>query len=190
MSLYGKLKNILASDREVTVQEPVWYPGVAIITGLLAAVAGVVAVRTAYLSNEAVYYSNIANLSQARCSDAWAEYQADSIKARIVETALLTSNPSTVNKASLQSKADEYRANQKPLKDKAINFEKDRDEKIKMSNKKLSRRDSLNVAGLVVQLAIGLASIAAMTKKTNAFVASVAVTVIALIILGVAFIMP
>src|ERR1700691_3502137 len=66
---------------------------VAVLTGVLAALTGFLTVRATTLTNQAIYESNQAILSQTQASDAWAEYQADSVKAHIVEMQLLPSAP-------------------------------------------------------------------------------------------------
>jgi hypothetical protein len=51
---------------------------------------------------------------------------------------------------------------------------------IKQSKVKLNLRDQCSIAGVVIQLAIILASLAAMTKKQSLFYITVVVTVISL----------
>src|ERR1700727_1579979 len=62
-----------------------WLKHVAVLTGVLAALAGFLTVRSTVLTNDGIYESNQAVLAQTEASDAWGEYQADSIKARVVE---------------------------------------------------------------------------------------------------------
>ena len=64
-------------------------------------------------------------LFQAQASDKWAEYQADSIKARIVETALLTAPPGTKSTVSLQAAAADLRARQPNDKATALGLGKE-----------------------------------------------------------------
>ena len=90
--LGGAVGKIAASLRELqaaTGEDPSWIKQVAVLTGVLAAISGYLVVRSTMLTNDAIYMSNQAILAQTQSSDAWAEYQADSIKARVVETALL-----------------------------------------------------------------------------------------------------
>src|SRR5580704_15857895 len=72
--------------------DPPWLKQVAMLTGVLAALAGILTVRATGLTNDAIYESNQAILAQTQASDAWAEYQAESIKARIIETQMIPSN--------------------------------------------------------------------------------------------------
>src|SRR5882724_3817458 len=78
--------------RKAGSEDPPWIRQVAMITGVLAAMAGFLAVRSTMLTNDAIYMSNRAILAQTQSSDAWSEYQADSVKARIVETGMIVTS--------------------------------------------------------------------------------------------------
>jgi len=162
--------------RQITISEPWWYPGMAVITGILAAISGIIYVRTATLGNDAVYYSNQAVLAQTQASDFWAEYESDSGKAKTVEIGLLLASSVKV-KAELQKQYDDYRKRQPPLKDKAKEYESIRDQQLKMTDKKMHDRSGLNIAGMIIQLGIGLASISALTKRHIMFLMTIAVSI-------------
>src|SRR5438477_12047665 len=100
-----------ASDNADDPSAPAWLRRVPLLTGVLAALAGFLTVRGANLSNQAIYHSNQGVLHQAQASDAWAEYQANSIKARIAETSLLTATDATV-KETLTAQAKDLRDRQ------------------------------------------------------------------------------
>ena len=92
---------------------PAWIGHVAVFTGVLAALTGFLTVRATTLTNEAIYESNQAILSQTQASDAWSEYQANSIKAHIVEMQLLPSNHlSAEDRADLTKMDNEFRDRQ------------------------------------------------------------------------------
>ena len=86
-SVIAKLKARIDA-RKQDGDNPPWLRQVAMLTGVLAALSGFLAVRSTSLTNDAIYESNQAILAQTQSSDAWSEYQADSIKARIVEVAM------------------------------------------------------------------------------------------------------
>lgn len=181
------LRSIRSNEvRQITIVEPWWYPGIAIITGLLAAISGIIYVRTASLGNEAVYYSNQAVLAQSQASDNWNEYEADSGKAKTVEmTLLLVTDPAT--RVELKKQQDDYRHRQLPLKSQAKQFESVRDDFVLKTNKKVHDRDGLSITGVVIQLGIGLASVAAMTKRNYVFVMTIIVTMTGLTMTCYAF---
>ena len=105
--MMGKHTKVISKVKELTAQlaagdihnaataakdAPSWIGHVAVLTGVLAALTGFLAVRATALTNKAIYESNQAILSQTQASDAWSEYQANSIKARMVELQLLPSS--------------------------------------------------------------------------------------------------
>jgi hypothetical protein len=145
-----------------------WMRYVAMLTGTLAAVAGYLTVRGTMLSNEAVFHSTKAVLFQAQASDSWAEYQADSIKARVTETAAETvSNAAAVGQLGRQS--GELRGQQPAARKKAEGFEGDRDGELSQTGRLLMERDIVQFASMATQLGIALASVAALTKRKSLF---------------------
>jgi hypothetical protein len=166
---------------------PSWLKRVPLLTGVLAALAGFLTVRGANLSNQAIYHSNQGVLHQARASDAWAEYQANSIKARIVETTLLSAiDPAT--KGALGAQAKDLRERQPPIRVMAEDQERQRDAELAGGQKRLAEKDLLDYAGMVAQMGIALASVAALTRRRPAFsvgvvcgAAGVAITAYAII---------
>jgi hypothetical protein len=90
--------------------------------------------------------SDRAILAQTQSSDAWAEYQADSIKARVVETAILTA-PTSPNLDALTKEAKELRDRQPALHRTATQKAAERDEHLKDGGKRLAERDQLVYAG-------------------------------------------
>jgi len=168
---------------------PKWVGYVALLTGILAGVAGFLTVRATTLTNNAIYESNQAILAQAQSSDSWNEYQADSIKARIIATQL-AANPGldAQSRATLESQEKDFRDRQPKIQDDAKNFAKDRDDHLAQGKGLLATRDLLSYADLATQLAIALASVAAMVRVRRAFDAATLVggvgVVIALFALG------
>jgi len=147
-----------------------WIKHVAMLSGVLAALTGFLAVRVTSLTNDAIYESNQAILAQTQSSDAWAEYQADSIKARVVETALAASNGIDDDKEKwLKAEAAELRGRQPALKQRAIDKEKERDDRLKAGLGRLGEKDLLGYASLAAQIGIGLASVAALVHMRKLY---------------------
>jgi hypothetical protein len=147
---------------------PPWLKRVPMLTGVLAAFAAFLTVRGANLSNQAIYHSNQGVLHQAQASDAWAEYQANSIKARIVETALLTAGDPS-QKDTLAGQAKELRNRQPAIKQHAQDEEKTRESQLTVGSRLIAQKDLLDYAGVAVQLGIAMASVAALTRRSPAF---------------------
>lgn len=163
-----------------------WLRYTALLTGILAVAGGFLAVRSADLASLAIFHSNQAVLYQAQASDAWAEYQADSIKARIVETAATTTTDAAV-KATLATQVKDFRDRQPPLRAKAEGLERQRDAELARSAAHLHDKDTLAYAGVAIQLGIALASIAALTHRFAALVAGAAAGVAGILIVAVTF---
>ena len=158
---------------------PKWVGYVALLTGILAGLAGFLTVRATTLTNNAIYESNQAILAQAQSSDSWNEYQADSIKARIIETQI-GANPGldAQSRATLEAQAKDFRDRQPKIQSDAQNFAKDRDNHLAQGKGLLATRDLISYADLATQLAIALASVAAMVRVRRAFDAAIVIGVI------------
>lgn len=173
--LKGAINRMVASIIERGSDEgdaPSWLKQVAMLTGVLAAISGYLTVRSATLTNDAIYMSNQAILAQTQSSDAWAEYQADSIKARVVETAILTV-PNSPNLDALTKEAKELRDRQPGLRKTATGKAAARDEYLKDGGKRLAERDQLVYAGFSAQVGIALASVAALARSRSVFYAGI-----------------
>lgn len=170
-------------------KSPQWVRHVALLTGVLAALAGYLTVRMTQLSDDAIYRSNQGVLYQAQASNAWAYYQASSIKARIVETALLTTTDAKA-RAILQKEADELRERQPEAKADAEKFQHQRDERLKDGEKFLHEKGLLSYASVATQLAIALASVAALTRRYVFFRIAIAIGVASILIAAYAILGP
>jgi uncharacterized protein DUF4337 len=149
---------------------PGWMRYVALLTGLLAALGGYLTVRCTNLSNEAIFFSNQAVLKQAQASDAWEEFQANSIKARIVESQLaLNGSMTDAQRQEITDFDQKVRARQPILSDEAKQMAADREEMLGKGFRRLSEKDLLSYAGMAVQFGIALASVAALTRRKPAF---------------------
>jgi hypothetical protein len=145
-------------------------------------------VRATTLTNEAIYESNQAILSQTQASDAWAEYQANSIKAHIVAMQLLPSSPlNDEDRARLTKMEKDFRDRQPLSKQTAESKAGEREAHLKNGMKRLQQKDMLEYAGMVAQLGIALASIAALVRTRMAFDVAIAAGVIAVCITGWVF---
>ena len=169
-SLVTKVKARIDASKDPNVENPPWIKQVALLTGLLAAISGFLVVRATAVTNNAIYESNQAILSQTEASDAWSEYQADSIKARVIETALATAaDLSAESRAALNKQAADLRDRQPKVKQTATDKTADRDRHLQVGLKWLAEKDLLGYAGLAAQLGIALASVAAMVRWRTPF---------------------
>ena len=173
-----------AKESDRTAPPPPWLNYVAMLTGVLAGLAGFLTVRSTTLTNTAIYESNQAILAQAQSSDAWAEYQADSIKARIVETQLVASAAtiSPEDRAKLEAGAQDLRNRQPKIQEEAKAKAAERDSHLEQGQSQLQTRDLISYANLAVQLGIALASVAALVRVRRAFDIAVVVGVTGVLI--------
>ena len=147
---------------------------VAMLTGVLAALGGFLTVRSTNLSNEALYHSTQAVMCQTRASDAWAEYQANSVKARIIETQLAAGTGDAAAREGLRSADEELRERQPALQATARQMEQQREALLAAGQRRLAEKDLLGYAGMATQLAIALASVAALVRRPSAFIVAIA----------------
>ncbi len=137
---------------------------IAIFTAILATIGAVVSFLGGHTQNEAIYLKNEAVLKKAAASDQWAFYQAKSIKAAIAEqTAQLSVDAKSRDDSA--KKAARYTEEKKEIEDKAKEFDKQSEEADKESQKALNPHQKLSIAMTFLQIAIALASIAALTRK-------------------------
>ncbi len=182
-----KVKARLEKARSEDVEKTPWVKQVAMLTGVLAAMSGFLDVRSTVITNDAIYQSNQAILAQAQSSDAWSEYQADSIKARIVETAMdTTANLKADKRAALTSTDMDLRDKQTKIKQEALDKAAERDQHLQNGAGRLSERDLLGYAGLAAQLGIALASVAALVRWRAPFMVGIAAGILGLGIAGYA----
>jgi hypothetical protein len=168
----GQKPSINCADPKTEIAKPVgppWLRYVPLLTGVLAGLGGYLTVRGASLTNDAIYRSNQAVLYQAKASDAWNEYQADSLKAHMAQTQLDAGVFVPAAKGSLENTVKKYKGLQPPIMDEAHGHEAKRDDFLDHAGKLLNEKSYLDFAGVAVQLGIALASVAGLTRRKEAF---------------------
>ncbi|HEU0118184.1 MAG TPA: DUF4337 family protein [Alphaproteobacteria bacterium] len=183
----GKIQQRIEDSKDEGSNPP-WVKQVAMLTGVLAAVSGFLAVRATTLTNDAIYESNRAILAQTESSDAWNEYQADSIKAHVVETAIAASpSLSAAKREEMEAEAKTFRDRQPDLKKTGTDKAAKRDEHLHNGRKRLDEKDVLGYAEVAAQVGIALASVAALVRMRMAFYFGVALGVGSILITAYAF---
>jgi hypothetical protein len=157
-------------------------PLVAAALAVLAGLSSLLGART----GEAMLVSRTeAVLSQARATDLWNEYQADSLKAHLGEELAVVAVAAPARQ-QLATAAKEYRGRQGPLKAKALDSELQRDDDLARSTAFEEQKQRFDVAVALFEVAIVLTSVAAMIKRPALFLfaAIVALAAIAADITG------
>jgi uncharacterized protein DUF4337 len=152
-------------------------PLVAAALAVLAGLSSLLGART----GEAMLASRTESvLAQARATDVWNEYEADSIKAHINETAAFTAG-TPASREALSAAARTYRARQAPLRKTASAAEAQRDSDLARSEVLEHRKELFDIAVALFEIAIVLTSIAAMVKQPPLLVVAAAIAAAAIV---------
>ena len=142
---------------------------VPLVAAGLAVFAGLSSLMGARTGESMLVTRTEAVLSQARATDQWNEYQADSLKAHLGEAlAIEATAPKT--RQTLAASAKEYRARQHPLRKLALASEHERDDDLARSTAFEERKQKFDLAVALFEVAIVLTSVAAMTRKPGLFI--------------------
>jgi hypothetical protein len=143
-----------ALEREVEEERPL-AQRIALFSAVLATLGAIVSFLGGHTQNEALYYKNEAVLLKARASDDWAYYQAEDIKAHLIE-------------ATHGSAADavRYKARAQSLRRDAERLDAQSEEANAESVHALAPHTKLAMAMTAIQVAIALGSIAALTHRS------------------------
>ncbi|MDB4874346.1 MAG: hypothetical protein JWM41_792 [Gemmatimonadetes bacterium] len=146
---------------------------VALTTAILAAVTAVVSLHAGSTINEALVLKSEATSLQARASDQWAFYQAKGIKSAIATSA--ASAYAAAGRAapdSLRAQAARYTGEQAAIQIDARKLEAERDEKSAEADRLLAEHHHFAFAVALLQVAIALGAVAALTRQRAALALS------------------
>jgi len=175
-------------DREIERQSGGLLRTIALTTALFAALAALASLEAGGTVNEALALKTEATRLQAEASDQWSYYQAKGLKAAVADAqkniwlALDKTPP-----ADLATNAARYLDDQKTSREKAEALEHERDAKTDESNALMHRHHYFADAVALLQVAIALGAIAALTRRRAAWVGSAILGVIGCGIFGFAF---
>jgi hypothetical protein len=149
--------------RETIDEEAERYGGlnrkVGLTTALFAALAAVAALKAGATVNEALVLKTEATGLQAQASDQWAYYQAKGIKAVATRS---------------DTAAARYVSEQGPIRQKAAALEKERDARSREADQLLHKHHRFADAVALLQVAIALGAVAALTRLPVIWLASLA----------------
>jgi hypothetical protein len=146
---------------------------IALTTALFAALAAVASLEAGGTVNEALALKTEATRLQAEASDQWAYYQAKGLKAAVSDSqkaiwlALDKTPP-----AELASDAARYADDQKKSREKAEALEHERDDKSAEADVLMHRHHFFAQSVALLQVAIALGAVAALTRKRLAWIGS------------------
>jgi len=129
-----------------------WVMGVALTAAILAALAAVTALYAEHFATEAM-------LEQIHASDQWSEFQANSIKEKVVEAKKeLLTNLERMRDPEDEAKLAEYKKKKEEIKEKAMEFEAE-------STRHLREHAPLSRGLTMFQVAIAVSAISVLTKR-------------------------
>ncbi len=138
---------------------------IAIFTAILATVGAIVSFLGGHTQNEALYYKNEAVLKKTQASNQWNYYQAKSMKQNLAEFAAgLATDPAKVE--LYKSEAKRYSEEKKGIQAEAEKLEKESAAFNERAEHALHPHEKLAMSMTLLQIAIALASITVLTKKT------------------------
>jgi hypothetical protein len=159
---------------------------ISLTTAILAALAAIASLKAGATVNEALVLKTEATNLQAQASDQWAYYQAKGIKSAVVLSAI--NMWEAVGKAApsrLSAESARYVAQQDSISRKATALEHGRDEKAREAELLLSQHETYAAAVALLQIAIALGAIGALTRYRLVWYGSVGLGVVAAILLAI-----
>ena len=137
---------------------------VAVFSAVLATFGAVISFLAGHTQNEALYHKNDAVLLKARASDTWAYFQAESGKQHLA--VLVAEVVSPARKAEFEGQISKYASKKAELQRQAEKLDAGSEEANREAERSLSPHKKLAMAMTFIQIAIALASIAALTRRT------------------------
>lgn len=177
-----------AIDEEIHREGSGFLKWISLTTAILAALAAIASLRAGATVNEALVLKTEATRLQAQASDQWAYYQAKGIKAAISKSSEATwqaagkTVPSELTKAS-----SKYAAQQDSIRGAAVNLETQRDERSAEADLLLRSHEWFAASVALLQIAIALGAIAALTRSRFMLAGSVAAGAAGVVVMAVPF---
>jgi len=165
---------------------PGWLRYLSLSTAMIAVFAAVASLYSGASSNEAILEKSDAMLSQSQASNQWAYYQAKSVKQKLsADEAEIVKDSRPELNARFAADARRYDAEAKQIEESARKFE----ERVKESNARseqlMERHHRFAIAVTLLQIAIALSAIAALTRRRSLWFLGMAVSVGGLVVFGV-----
>jgi len=163
-----------AIDEEIEKEGGALLRTIALTTAMFAALAAIASLEAGGTVNEALALKTEATRLQAEASDQWGYYQAKGLKAAVAESeknvwhALDKTPPE-----DLAKNQDRYAEDQRKSKEEAEKLERQRDEKGEEANHLMHRHHFFAQAVALLQVAIALGAVAALTRKRLVWAGSV-----------------
>lgn len=159
---------------------------VSITIAVLAVLAAAIGSLETLEAGAAIESSSEAVLEQNKASDAWGEYQADSLKRHVYGIA---ADAGGANADRYLKTSDEQKATQAKVKQQAIKDEAARDEKLAEGRIHEHRHHRLAVAATLAEIGIAICTVAIITRRKSFWLGSLVLGLGAVVVLGYAYLM-
>lgn len=151
----------------------------ALSTAVLAALAAIASLKAGATVNDAILLQTEATGIQARASDQWSYYQAKGIKGTVTAASAATYQAAgKTPPPSLDSTVRRYASEQQAISDSAKALEHQRDEKIEEADRLMAQHKGFAFAVTLLQVAIALGAVAALTRSKGVLGTSLGIGVI------------
>ena len=151
----------------------------ALSTAVLAAFAAVASLKAGATVNDAILLQTEATGIQARASDQWSYYQAKGIKGAVTAASATTWRAAgKTPPADVDATVQRYATEQKAISDSAKELEHERDEKIEEAGRLMAQHKGFAFSVTLLQVAIALGAVAALTRSKGVLGTSLAVGVV------------
>jgi len=170
-------------------QVAAWVRYLSLSTAMIAVFAAVASLLSGSNSNEAILEKSEAMLRQSEASDQWAYYQAKSVKQKLSEDeALIVKDSRPELYARFAADAQRYDGETKKIEDKARELERQVVESNERSKGLMERHHRFAISVTLLQIAIALSAIAALTRRRPLWYTGLAVSVggVVMFVLGLA----
>jgi hypothetical protein len=138
----------------------------ALSTAILAALAAVASLKAGATVNDAILLKTEATQLQAQASDQWAYYQAKGIKGAVAASAIQAWRAAgKTPPPELSAAVDKYAAQQDSITATAHGLERERDVRIVEADRLLAHHHAFANAVALLQVAIALGAVAALTRS-------------------------
>ena len=135
---------------------------VSITVAILAVMAATAGSLETVEGGRAITQSSEAVLAQDKATDAWNEYQADSLKRHMLEIAVDEKAPSA---EKFRDDANDQRKNQAKAREHALEAQEDRDRRLRESAMHEERHHWLTGAATLIEIGIALSTVAIITSR-------------------------
>jgi hypothetical protein len=157
---------------------------VSITIAVLAVLAATVGSLETIEAGGAITSSSEAVLAQDKATDAWDEYQADSLKKHIYG---LAADAGGANAAKYAGTAKEQTGKQAEVKKTALEDEAERDKLLGASRQHEHRHHWLTAAATLLEIGIAICTVAIITRRRTFWLGSLGLGVVGLVLCGAAY---